>query len=420
MWQSARPCTGSDRSRLQPPSAVSVAVNAWIVPSSAKPTFHSAWKPCRLPEIVMSWVRLNRTPNRAAGDHRAERRDGRIPVRLHLLAAETAAHAQALHGDLVVRLAQHVRHDVLRLGRMLRRGLDEDLPVLVDAGQRRVGLQIEMLLPGELELAFEDVRAAREGGLRFAAAQHGPRTLVALRGDGLLDRDQRRQRLVFDGDLGGPDPGRLEGFGEHPAHRVAVIHDLAGEQRLVVLDPRVVHPWHVGSGEHVHHPRRGQGRRGVHRPHMGVRVRGLHRVGVKCARVPADQVIRVEGETGDVQIRALVRHFDADHRARRTGAEFTHDVAPSGTADSAWNLSSDCSSIAARKAALARWSSIGVPSRPSSGGGLPHGVGGPRAAAQRVFGPGGPQRRCRHPTEADGHPLDDTVGDVQRECDCDA
>ena len=61
MWQRARPCTGSDRSRLQPPSAVSVAVNAWIVPSSAKPAFHSAWKPCRLPEMVMSWVRLNRT-----------------------------------------------------------------------------------------------------------------------------------------------------------------------------------------------------------------------------------------------------------------------------------------------------------------------------------------------------------------------
>ena len=53
-------------------------------------------------------------------------------------------------------------------------------------------------------------------------------------------------------------------------------------------------------------------------------------------------------------------------RARRAGAEFTHDVIPSGIPDSAWNLSSDCSSIAARKAALARWSSIGVPSRPST------------------------------------------------------
>ena len=53
-------------------------------------------------------------------------------------------------------------------------------------------------------------------------------------------------------------------------------------------------------------------------------------------------------------------------------------------------------------------------------GGLPNGVGGPWAAAQRVFGGGGPQRRCRHPTEADGGALDDTIDDVKRECDCDA
>src|SRR6185436_10388561 len=216
-------------------SAVSVPVKAWIVPSSAKPTFHSAWKPCRLPEIVMSWVRLNRT------------RTGR-PVTTVPSAAMAAYPCGCIsfppkpppmrrHCTVISWfLAQHVRDDVLRLGRVLRRGLDENLPVLVDAGQRRVGLQIEMFLPGELELAFEDVRAASEGRIRVAAVQHGPRTLVALRGDGLLDRDQRRQRFVFDGDLGGADPGRLQGLAEHPAHRVPVIHDLAGEQGLVVLD----------------------------------------------------------------------------------------------------------------------------------------------------------------------------------------
>ena len=303
---------------------------------------------------------------------------------------------------------------------MLRRGLDEDLPVLVDAGQRRVGLQVEVLLPGELEFAFEDVRATREGGLRFAAAQHGPRTLVALRGDGLLDRDQRRQRLVFDGDLGGPDPGRLEGVGEHPAHRVPVVHDLAGEQRLVMLDPRVVHPWHVGSGEHVDHPWHGQRWRGVHRAHLGVRVRGLHRVGVQHAWVAADQVVCVEGKPGDVQVGALVRHLDADHRARRAGAEFTHDVTPSGTADSAWNLSSDCSSIAARKAALALWSSIGVPSRPSTAAAsrtvsAVHGR--PRSASSVAVARSGVAATPPRPMVDS---LDDTVDDVHGECDCDA
>ena len=60
MWHSARASTGSDRSRLQPPSAVSVASSASRRPSSSKPTRHSAWKPCRLPDMVRSWVRLSR------------------------------------------------------------------------------------------------------------------------------------------------------------------------------------------------------------------------------------------------------------------------------------------------------------------------------------------------------------------------
>ena len=54
MWHSARDSTGSDRSRLQPPSEVSVASSPVNSPSSSKPTFQVAWKPCRLPVIVMS------------------------------------------------------------------------------------------------------------------------------------------------------------------------------------------------------------------------------------------------------------------------------------------------------------------------------------------------------------------------------
>ena len=61
MWHSARACTGSERSRLQPPSAVSVAASARSLPSASNPTFHTAWKPCRLPVMVMSCVRLSRS-----------------------------------------------------------------------------------------------------------------------------------------------------------------------------------------------------------------------------------------------------------------------------------------------------------------------------------------------------------------------
>ena len=70
-------------------------------PSSSKPTRHVAWKPCRLPDMVRSWRAVEPQPDRAAGQGRAERRDRGEAVRLHLLAAEAAAHPQALHGDLV-------------------------------------------------------------------------------------------------------------------------------------------------------------------------------------------------------------------------------------------------------------------------------------------------------------------------------
>src|SRR5215212_10789910 len=51
------------------------------------------------------------------------------------------------------------------------------------------------------------------------------------------------------------------------------------------------------------------------------------------------------------------------------------------------------------------------------GGRVPYGVGGPWAAAQRVLSGGGPNRGGRHPAEADGHPLDDSSGDLQGERD---
>ena len=61
MWHSARDRTGSERSRLQPPSAVKVASRATMRPPSSNPTRQSAWNPWRLPDMVRSCVRFSRT-----------------------------------------------------------------------------------------------------------------------------------------------------------------------------------------------------------------------------------------------------------------------------------------------------------------------------------------------------------------------
>ena len=93
-------------------------------------------------------------PYGSSGQCRTERGQGRVAVRLHLLAAEAAAHAQTLHGHLVGGHTEDVGDDVLRFGRMLGRGLDEDLPVLVDMGEARLRFEVEVFLSGEVEFAF--------------------------------------------------------------------------------------------------------------------------------------------------------------------------------------------------------------------------------------------------------------------------
>ena len=265
----------------------------------------------------MSWVRFSRRltgcPVRVAPSdgHRGQ------SVRLELLAAEAAAHPQALHRDLVSGQAEHVRHDVLGLGRVLRAGLHEDLAVLVDQRQRGVGLQVEVLLAADLELAAEPVRRLLKPGGRVAATDRPLVALVAAGLDRVVHADQRGQRLVVDLDRLGTLPGRLQRLAEHPADRVPVVHNLAREQRLVVLLAGVVEAGHVLGGQHPDHAGHVVGGLGAQAGDPGVRVRGLDRPGVQRGVGTADQVLRVQRGAGDVQVRALVGDRQAHHRLVR-------------------------------------------------------------------------------------------------------
>ena len=192
MWHSARASTGSDRSRLQPPLLVSVARSAHSRLSASKPDLPGGEERVPLAGHGDVLGAVEPQAHRAPGERGAERGDGGQPVRLELLAAEAAAHPQALHGDLVRGQAEHVRHDVLGLGRVLRAGLDEDLAVLVDQRQRGVGLQVEVLLAADLELAAEPVRGPLQPGGRVAAADRALVALVAPGRDRVVHADQRR------------------------------------------------------------------------------------------------------------------------------------------------------------------------------------------------------------------------------------
>ena len=290
-------------------------------------------------------------PHRASGERGPERRYRRVAVGLHLLAAESPAHPQALHRDRAAGQPQHVRYDLLRLGGVLGAALDEHLPGLVNVGQRRVRFQVEVLLPAALELAAVDVRGLRQPRRHVAAPQSGPRPLERLLFHGFPQRHGGRQRFVLRDDGLRPQPRGVFRFGQHPADRLPVEHDLgwavsAHQQRLVALDPGVVDARHVVGSQDTDHAGNAQCRRSVQPCDAGVGVRGLERPGVQQPGHLDAQVVGVQRRPGDVQRGALVRDSLTDCAHGRTFVKARHAVA-SASVSSAKNFSSVPSSMAA-------------------------------------------------------------------------
>src|SRR6185436_14848128 len=97
----------------------------------------------------------------------------------------------------------------------------------------------------------------------------------------------------------------------------------------------------------------------------GMRVRRLHRPrGERIAPVRCD-VVGVQRTTGHVSDRAFVRLADSDDRILRPLRQGAHAPTPIVAVDCSKNFSTACESMMLRYSALALWSLIGVPSRPS-------------------------------------------------------
>jgi hypothetical protein len=327
---------------------VSVASSARSRPSASKPTLHWAWKAVPLAGDGHVLRPGQAQPDRSPGQRRSQSGDGGEAVRLHLLAAEAAAHAQALHGHLVAPDAEHVGDDLLGLRRVLGAALHEHLAALVDVREGAVGLEVEVLLAGELQLAAEDVGRGVEAGLHVTTLQVRLPALEAPRRDRLPDGHQGGQRLEVHLDRLRAEPGGLDRLGEHPADGVAVEHDLGGEERLVVLDPGVVDARDVGGGEDPDHAGDGVGRLGPEGDDPGVRLEHLDGPGVQDVLGPPDQVVGVERLSRDVERGTLVRDGQSDDRVRRPLGERTHAPTSWGLGFSAYSLRRAWPSIAAR------------------------------------------------------------------------
>ena len=88
---------------------------------------------------------------------------------LALLAAESAAHAPALHHHAIGGLFQGVRHDVLDFSGMLRRAVDQHRAVFLRQCDRDVSFQIEMILPTDHHRGSQSPRRLTEAGTWIAA-----------------------------------------------------------------------------------------------------------------------------------------------------------------------------------------------------------------------------------------------------------
>jgi hypothetical protein len=126
-----------------------------------------------------------------------------------------------------------VRDHVLHLARMLGGGEDLHAAVLARNCERDLAFKIEMVLAARANGAPQPMRRARQRGRRIAARDVGRRKHVRLGGHGVVDGQDRRQRLES-------SPASFAAPREAPVRRrhgklPGEFDDLARENRIVVL-----------------------------------------------------------------------------------------------------------------------------------------------------------------------------------------
>jgi hypothetical protein len=117
---------------------------------------------------------------------------------LRFFSAECAAHAFGVHDHLTHVDAEEIRDHFLHLGGMLCRRMHRQRTVLAGIDQRGLRLEIEMILTAVAEHSFEHVLGGGHRGGGVAAADVARLADEALRGDGFVDAEDRRQLFEVD------------------------------------------------------------------------------------------------------------------------------------------------------------------------------------------------------------------------------
>ena len=236
-------------------------------------------------------------------------------VALAFLAAKAAAHPPHFDPDGVHRQPQRLGNLVLHLGRVLGRGMDHHVAIVLRQGQRHLPLQIEMLLSADLDPALDHHWRCSNRGLRVALA---PQLRPALKPRTGGQRVVNRQDRLFLGIGNPPQPcglaRRQMAGGHHQKHRLTdVMHQAPRQQRLIPgMGGRQVDVMRqVGVGQHPHHAGGRAHRRKVHRGNGAACDGGQAERQVQCVG-RGGNIVDIAGLAGDMQRRAVMGQGGAD------------------------------------------------------------------------------------------------------------
>ena len=154
-----------------------------------------------------------------------------------LLAAEAAAHHRGPHPHPVLRQPEAVSQRPVDVVRALHGARDEDAgdsAVVRQLGDHPLALDVDVLLVAGPVLPLDHVRRPAQGLVHVAALQAQLVKRRQLRR--LREREDRRERLVFDGHGRQRLPGREASRSRHQLHWLADVEDEAvGEDRPAVV-----------------------------------------------------------------------------------------------------------------------------------------------------------------------------------------
>ena len=169
---------------------------------------------------------------------RDDRRDRRRMRGLAFLAAERPAHPLGDHRDLIDVQPEEMRDHMLHLGRILRRRVNGERVEFTRHGDRRLRLEVEVILPAVDPNAFDDVLGFGERALGVAAVDVADRpdeVAALLR---FVDREDRLELLDVELDRLLRRLDRVAILRRDDRHRLADERDLVLGQKDLVGDDR--------------------------------------------------------------------------------------------------------------------------------------------------------------------------------------